>query len=35
LQGKTRHDLKKQLRVSFMDEDGVDEGGIQKGMIKL
>ncbi|KAJ3314833.1 putative E3 ubiquitin-protein ligase HTD2 [Boothiomyces sp. JEL0838] len=30
LEGKTNHDLKKQLRVSFLGEDGIDEGGIQK-----
>ncbi|KAJ3367951.1 putative E3 ubiquitin-protein ligase HTD2 [Kappamyces sp. JEL0680] len=32
LQSKSPHDLKKQLRVSFLDEDGIDEGGIQKGL---
>jgi ubiquitin-protein ligase E3 A len=31
LQNKTHHDLKKQLRVSFVGEEGIDEGGIQKG----
>ncbi|KAJ3257264.1 putative E3 ubiquitin-protein ligase HTD2 [Boothiomyces macroporosus] len=33
LEGKTNHDLKKQLRVSFLGEDGIDEGGIQKGTL--
>jgi hypothetical protein len=32
LQGKNLHDLKKQLRVQFVGEDGIDEGGIQKGI---
>jgi hypothetical protein len=31
IQGKSVHDLKKQLRVTFSEEDGIDEGGIQKG----
>lgn len=31
LEGKTACDLKKQLRITFVNEDGVDEGGIQKG----
>ncbi|KAJ3275509.1 putative E3 ubiquitin-protein ligase HTD2 [Terramyces sp. JEL0728] len=35
LEGKTNHDLKKQLRVSFLGEDGIDEGGIQKEFFQL
>jgi hypothetical protein len=29
------HDLKKQLRISFIGEDGIDEGGIQKEFFQL
>lgn len=35
MHGKTGNDLKKQLRVSFLDEDGVDEGGIQKEFFQI
>ncbi|KAI8896363.1 hypothetical protein BC833DRAFT_597780 [Globomyces pollinis-pini] len=35
LEGKSVHDLKKQLRVSFVGEDGIDEGGIQKEFFQL
>jgi ubiquitin-protein ligase E3 A len=30
LEDKDVHDLKKQLRITFKGEDGIDEGGIQK-----
>jgi ubiquitin-protein ligase E3 A len=29
------HDLKKQLFIQFEDEEGVDEGGIQKEFFQL
>ena len=35
LQDKTSSDLKKQLRVTFVGEEGIDEGGIQKGIFDL
>ncbi len=35
LQNKSSSDLKKQLRVSFVGEEGIDEGGIQKGILLL
>ena len=35
LQGKTAIDVKKQLRVSFVGEDGIDEGGVQKEFFQL
>ncbi len=31
LSGKKTTDLRKQLRISFVGEEGVDEGGVQKG----
>ncbi|KAI8907246.1 hypothetical protein EDD86DRAFT_227847 [Gorgonomyces haynaldii] len=35
LETKTKHDLKKQLRVSFVGEEGIDEGGVQKEFFQL
>ncbi|KAL2913858.1 hypothetical protein HK105_206592 [Polyrhizophydium stewartii] len=35
LEGKSAHDLKKQLRVSFEGEEGIDEGGVQKEFFQL
>ncbi|KAI9478074.1 MAG: hypothetical protein EXX96DRAFT_619024 [Benjaminiella poitrasii] len=35
LEEKTIHDLKKQLRVQFLGEEGVDEGGVQKEFFQL
>ncbi|KAG2222227.1 hypothetical protein INT45_010640, partial [Circinella minor] len=35
LEQKTIHDLKKQLRVQFVGEEGVDEGGVQKEFFQL
>ncbi|KAI7903295.1 uncharacterized protein BX663DRAFT_508110 [Cokeromyces recurvatus] len=35
LEEKTIHDLKKQLRVQFVGEEGVDEGGVQKEFFQL
>ncbi|KAJ3414577.1 putative E3 ubiquitin-protein ligase HTD2 [Chytridiales sp. JEL 0842] len=32
---KSAHDLKKQLRVSFAGEEGIDEGGIQKEFFEI
>ncbi|KAI8620309.1 hypothetical protein BC830DRAFT_1059411 [Chytriomyces sp. MP71] len=32
---KTTHDLKKQLRVSFVGEEGIDDGGIQKEFFQM
>jgi ubiquitin-protein ligase E3 A len=32
---KSAHDLKKQLRVSFVGEEGIDEGGIQKEFFEI
>ncbi len=31
LSGKKPTDLRKHLRISFVREEGVDEGGVQKG----
>ncbi|KAI8064399.1 hypothetical protein BC940DRAFT_306156 [Gongronella butleri] len=35
LEDKAIHDLKKQLRVQFVGEEGVDEGGVQKEFFQL
>ncbi|ORY03884.1 HECT-domain-containing protein [Basidiobolus meristosporus CBS 931.73] len=35
LESKTTKDLKKQLRVQFVGEEGVDEGGVQKEFFQL
>ncbi|KAJ3127744.1 putative E3 ubiquitin-protein ligase HTD2 [Nowakowskiella sp. JEL0407] len=35
LEGKTKHDLKKQLRITFVGEEGIDEGGIQKEFFQI
>ncbi|KAJ8325131.1 hypothetical protein BDV3_007294 [Batrachochytrium dendrobatidis] len=35
LEGKSTHDLKKQLRISFTGEEGIDEGGVQKEFFQL
>ncbi|KAI8836611.1 hypothetical protein BC829DRAFT_436639 [Chytridium lagenaria] len=35
ISSKSSHDLKKQLRVSFVGEEGVDEGGIQKEFFQI
>ncbi|KAI8813106.1 hypothetical protein BJ742DRAFT_521278 [Cladochytrium replicatum] len=35
LAGKSVHDLKKQLRISFVGEEGIDEGGVQKEFFQL
>ncbi|CEP14339.1 hypothetical protein [Parasitella parasitica] len=35
LEEKSIHDLKKQLRVQFLGEEGVDEGGVQKEFFQL
>ncbi|KAI8845168.1 hypothetical protein BJ741DRAFT_587163 [Chytriomyces cf. hyalinus JEL632] len=35
LTSKTAHDLKKQLRVSFVGEEGIDDGGIQKEFFQM
>ena len=35
LEGKSAHDLKKQLRISFVGEEGIDEGGVQKEFFQL
>ncbi|KAH6569688.1 hypothetical protein BASA50_002730 [Batrachochytrium salamandrivorans] len=35
LEGKSTHDLKKQLRISFFGEEGIDEGGVQKEFFQL
>ncbi|ORZ02211.1 hypothetical protein BCR43DRAFT_481192 [Syncephalastrum racemosum] len=35
LERKSIHDLKKQLRVQFVGEEGVDEGGVQKEFFQL
>ncbi|KAJ3207866.1 putative E3 ubiquitin-protein ligase HTD2 [Entophlyctis luteolus] len=32
---KTTHDLKKQLRVTFVGEEGIDDGGIQKEFFQI
>ncbi|KAI8084518.1 uncharacterized protein BX664DRAFT_337173 [Halteromyces radiatus] len=35
LEEKSIHDLKKQLRIQFVGEEGVDEGGVQKEFFQL
>eukprot|EP00842_Homolaphlyctis_polyrhiza_P006083 jgi/Hompol1/6476/HPOL_002667-RA len=35
LAGKTLHDLKKQLRITFVGEEGIDEGGVQKEFFQI
>lgn len=35
MEEKSIHDLKKQLRVQFLGEEGVDEGGVQKEFFQL
>ena len=35
LESKTGHDLKKQLKVKFIGEEAVDEGGVQKEFFQL
>ncbi|KAJ3028735.1 UNVERIFIED_CONTAM: putative E3 ubiquitin-protein ligase HTD2 [Siphonaria sp. JEL0065] len=35
LASKTSHDLKKQLRVTFVGEEGIDDGGIQKEFFQM
>ncbi|ORX45657.1 HECT-domain-containing protein [Hesseltinella vesiculosa] len=35
LEDKSIHDLKKQLRIQFVGEEGVDEGGVQKEFFQL
>jgi ubiquitin-protein ligase E3 A len=35
LDGCHPHDLRKQLRVKFVGEDGIDEGGLQKEFFQL
>ncbi|KAJ3069033.1 putative E3 ubiquitin-protein ligase HTD2 [Podochytrium sp. JEL0797] len=35
LANKTCHDLKKQLRVTFVGEEGIDDGGIQKEFFQM
>lgn len=35
LMNKSRHDLKKQLRITFVGEEGIDEGGVQKEFFQL
>ncbi|KAJ3388042.1 putative E3 ubiquitin-protein ligase HTD2 [Lobulomyces angularis] len=35
LVGKSTHDLRKQLRVSFVGEEGIDEGGVQKEFFQI
>lgn len=35
LQGKSNSDLKKQLRITFAGEEGIDEGGIQKEFFQI
>ncbi|CAO3617098.1 unnamed protein product [Cunninghamella echinulata] len=35
LEEKSIHDLKKQLRIQFIGEEGVDEGGVQKEFFQL
>lgn len=35
LEGKEPHDLRKQLRVSFVGEEGIDEGGVQKEFFQI
>jgi len=35
LEEQSSHDLKKQLRVQFIGEEGIDEGGVQKEFFQL
>ncbi|ORX50733.1 HECT-domain-containing protein [Piromyces finnis] len=35
LEDQSPHDLKKQLRVQFIGEEGIDEGGVQKEFFQL
>lgn len=35
LQHKTHEDLKKQLQIKFVNEEGIDEGGVQKEFFQL
>ncbi|KAJ3220007.1 putative E3 ubiquitin-protein ligase HTD2 [Dinochytrium kinnereticum] len=35
ISAKSPHDLRKQLRVSFVGEEGIDEGGIQKEFFQM
>jgi ubiquitin-protein ligase E3 A len=35
LESRRAYDFKKQLRVTFVGEDGIDEGGVQKEFFKL
>jgi ubiquitin-protein ligase E3 A len=35
LETKSTQDLKKQLRVQFVGEEGIDEGGVQKEFFQL
>ncbi|KAG4087328.1 hypothetical protein H8356DRAFT_1730130 [Neocallimastix lanati (nom. inval.)] len=35
LEDQSSHDLKKQLRVQFIGEEGIDEGGVQKEFFQL
>ncbi|GJJ76063.1 ubiquitin-protein ligase E3 A [Entomortierella parvispora] len=35
LQNKTHEDLKKQLQIKFVNEEGIDEGGVQKEFFQL
>ncbi|KAG0017974.1 putative E3 ubiquitin-protein ligase HTD2 [Podila clonocystis] len=35
LQDKSHEDLKKQLKVKFVNEEGIDEGGVQKEFFQL
>ena len=35
MEDQSSHDLKKQLRVQFIGEEGIDEGGVQKEFFQL
>ena len=35
LQNKSHEDLKKQLQIKFVNEEGIDEGGVQKEFFQL
>ena len=35
LESRRAYDFKKQLRVTFVGEDGIDEGGVQKEFFKI
>ena len=35
LENRKGYDLKKQLRITFVGEDGIDEGGVQKEFFKI